>query len=215
MPTIKIYLDVIGAVFSLFTVPELILIACLIYGVVVGLRRSKTHAPYVPNRSREAMRRMFVLADLKPGEHLLDIGSGDGRVVRYAAKYRKAKATGIEISWLLFLRAQLKQWVFPYPGVRFRRANVFKTQLPQCDVVYVYGLPGTLSSPLWPKMRADLAPGTRVITYRFPLLGVKPTASAPATSWWGYPSFRYDIPLPRTDLSQDRIPAMSSRSQRH
>ena len=54
-------------------------------------------APYVVS-PQEIVDRMLELADLKPGESLYDLGSGDGRILITAVVRFKAKAVGIEIS---------------------------------------------------------------------------------------------------------------------
>src|SRR6266849_5103341 len=57
-------------------------------------------APYVVS-PQEIVDRMLELADLKPGERLYDLGSGDGRVLITAVQRYHAKAVGIEISEVL------------------------------------------------------------------------------------------------------------------
>ena len=54
-------------------------------------------APYVVS-PQEIVDRMLELADLKPGETLYDLGSGDGRILITAVSRFKAKAVGVEIS---------------------------------------------------------------------------------------------------------------------
>ncbi len=49
-------------------------------------------------RPQEIVDRMLELADLKPGEKLYDLGSGDGRILITAVLRFKAKAVGVEIS---------------------------------------------------------------------------------------------------------------------
>lgn len=58
-------------------------------------------APYVPTHSAQVAIALDLL-DLKPGQHLVDVGSGDGRVLIAAAE-RGIKATGYEINPLLCL----------------------------------------------------------------------------------------------------------------
>src|SRR3990167_5696684 len=66
------------------------LIALLIgYGIFVFFVMISiwTGAPYVPS-SGERTRRMIDLAEIRPGERAVDLGSGDGRLLRAAARAR-------------------------------------------------------------------------------------------------------------------------------
>ena len=65
-------------------------------------------APFLPtldNRTKDALD----LLDLKPGDHLLELGSGDGRLLREAAK-RGIRSTGYELNPLLVAYSQIKLW---------------------------------------------------------------------------------------------------------
>src|SRR3954447_7938934 len=53
-------------------------------------------APYYPT-PESIVRRMFELGNLKPGEKMFDLGSGDGRLVIMAAQKFKADGTGVEL----------------------------------------------------------------------------------------------------------------------
>src|SRR5262249_28419183 len=61
---------------------------------------SEDLAPYLPS-PQTVVERMLEAAQIKPGETLYDLGSGDGRIVITAARMYKANAVGIEISDIL------------------------------------------------------------------------------------------------------------------
>src|ERR1700687_4212453 len=61
-------------------------------------------APYVASPTH-VVDRMLVLANIKPGETVFDLGSGDGRVLIAAVEKYKAKAVGVEISPSLVAKA--------------------------------------------------------------------------------------------------------------
>src|SRR3989338_7482884 len=67
------------------------------YFSVLGSLRAE--APFVPTGQRD-LKKILEVARIVPGELVYDLGSGDGRVVRAAAR-RGARAVGIEQSWLL------------------------------------------------------------------------------------------------------------------
>src|SRR5208337_2057123 len=69
----------------------------LLYGQQHARHYTNSLAPYVVS-PQEIVDRMLELADLKPGEKLYDLGSGDGRILITAVVRFKAKAVGVEIS---------------------------------------------------------------------------------------------------------------------
>jgi SAM-dependent methyltransferase len=108
---------------------------------------------------------MLELAKLQPGERLIDLGSGDGRIVIAAARHG-AKAVGIEIDPELVETSQANA---REAGVgdraEFRNANIFETDLREADVITMYLLP-SLNLRLRPTL-LDLRPGTRIVTHAF------------------------------------------------
>ena len=104
----------------------------LIFGLVVF-----RGAPYVPSRKRELARAFDELYSLTKNDVLVDIGSGDGVVLREAAK-RQARAVGYELNPILVLITKLlsrKQ-----PLVEVYLADFWFAKLPNdTTVVYVFG----------------------------------------------------------------------------
>ena len=149
-----------------------------------------TFAPWVPSRMKD-LKRALSLAGLEPGEIFYDLGCGDGRTVFFANKFFKAKAIGIERSWLLYLFCRLKKAIFyRHADITFHRRNLFKENLAAADVVYVYGLPHVLRNKVKAKLSRELKKGARVISYVFPIDGLTPTIADQATSR-RYPVFIY------------------------
>src|SRR6202789_2868378 len=68
-----------------------------LYGQQHAKHYANSLAPYVVS-PQEIVDRMLELADLKPGQKLYDLGSGDGRILFTAVGRFKAKAVGVEIS---------------------------------------------------------------------------------------------------------------------
>ncbi len=140
--------------------------ACLITAAVGAY----SLAPWLPSFERD-LTRVFALAALKKGERFYDLGSGDGRLVRYAARNFGALSQGIEIALPLYLWSVVVQAWQAIPGVSYRCRNLFGTNLSDADVVYIFGRPGKLGQRIAHKFTAELKPGTRVISYAFPLEG--------------------------------------------
>src|SRR3990172_2864300 len=127
-----------------------------------------TGAPWVP-MPFDAARRMLQLADVRPGETVYDLGSGDGRVLIVAAREFGATAIGAEIDPL---RTLISRTAIALLGLRSRarvaRANIFDVDLRDADVVTVYLLPKA-NARLAPKLRSELKPGARVVTLTYPI----------------------------------------------
>lgn len=127
-------------------------------------------APYVPS-PHEIVERMLELGDVGPGDYLIDLGSGDGRIVLAAARTRGARGLGIEIRGDLVEQARKsarKQDVAD--RVSFVEQDLFEADLSRATVVTVYLLPETVGR-LRSKLLRELAPGTRVVSHDYPIEG--------------------------------------------
>src|SRR3989344_5527193 len=143
-----------------------------VYATIVSFYKG---APYV--RSKKArVRTMFELADIKEGERVVDLGSGDGLILIEAAK-RGAVATGIEINPFLvwYSKRRVKKSGFG-KRVKIIKSDFRKYDLREADVVFLYLWPST-NEGLEYKFSRELKPGTRVISNGFPLPGLEPHAS--------------------------------------
>ncbi|MCA4903283.1 MAG: class I SAM-dependent methyltransferase [Rhodocyclaceae bacterium] len=119
---------------------------------------------YVPTRL-QTVERMLDFAELKAGETLVDLGSGDGRIVLAAAK-RGANARGIELDEGRFNIANCWANEMGLTGkARFLQANIFEHNFTDAAVVTMYLLPG-LNLKLRPTV-LDMRPGTRVVSHAF------------------------------------------------
>lgn len=119
---------------------------------------------YVPTRL-QTVERMLDFAELKAGETLVDLGSGDGRIVLAAAK-RGANARGIELDEGRFSIANCWANELGLTGkARFLQANIFEHNFADAVVVTMYLLPG-LNLKLRPTV-LDMRPGTRVVSHAF------------------------------------------------
>lgn len=121
------------------------------------------------------VRRMLVLAELKPGETFYDLGSGDGRAVIMAAKDFGAKAVGIELREDLAKRALSSIYELGLDRrVRILQDDIFKVDLAPADVVFLY-LTTSANEKIKPKLESDLRPGTRIVSHDYEILGWKPS----------------------------------------
>jgi hypothetical protein len=106
------------------------------------------------------------MANLKPGEFLIDLGSGDGRIVVTAAQ-RGARAYGVDID-----PRRVKEAVASAAkagvGKRatFEVKDLFDTDISKADVVTTYLLP-LVNLDLRPRIIAQMRPGARLVTHAF------------------------------------------------
>jgi len=125
-------------------------------------------------------------------ELLIDIGCGDGRVLREARRRYGVKALGVEVNPLIYLLARIRN--MGVKGVRVQRRNFWKMNLSNADVVFCYLFPDVMTN-LAEKLKAELRPGTRVISCNFPLPGWSHTAVVyPESSLHGDPIYLYRSP---------------------
>jgi hypothetical protein len=128
---------------------------------------------YVPT-PQEVVEEMLRVADVKKGDVLYDLGSGDGRIPITAAKKFGIRATGIDIDaeriWEAEQNAR-KENVTKL--VTFRREDLFKSNFKDATVVTLYLLPD-LNVKLRPRLWAELKPGTRIVSHQFDMGDWKP-----------------------------------------
>lgn len=122
-------------------------------------------APFVATPSA-TVQKMIRLADIKPGEKAVDLGSGDGRLAIALAK-AGAEAHGYEVNPLLVFwsrrkikRAGLKKRAF----IHWR--SFWNEDLSSFDVVVLYGV-SLMMRRLEKKLEGEVKDGTRVVSYAF------------------------------------------------
>jgi SAM-dependent methyltransferase len=129
--------------------------------------------PYVPS-PESAVSAMLRLADIRPDDFVIDLGSGDGRIVLTAAKLYGASGFGVEIKDELVVKSnQAAREAGLAERVRFITQDLFKTDISRATVLTMYLLPATVNL-LSDKLLAELRPGTRVLSHDYPLAGWLP-----------------------------------------
>jgi len=137
--------------------------------------------PMVPT-PQALVETMLDMAKVVPSDYLIDLGSGDGRIVIAAAK-RGATALGIEHDpdlVELSRRAAVKERVAARAA--FEEADVFASDFSQATVITLFLLPDMLLK-LRPKI-LDLKPGTRVVSNTFGMADWKPDQSLDTLAGW-------------------------------
>ncbi|MBD3270475.1 hypothetical protein GF376_03030 [Candidatus Peregrinibacteria bacterium] len=121
-------------------------------------------APFVPT-PMDRVRKMIKLSKIKQGDRVYDIGCGDGRIVYIAANEYGAKATGFELSPLVYIYALIRKFIWKSKA-EIKFANFKMKNISDADVVFCYLLPECID-----KIQNDLTkmlkPGTKIVSYAF------------------------------------------------
>ena len=131
--------------------------------------------PYVPTPPG-VVDAMLGLASVGPQDYVIDLGSGDGRIVIAAAKKRGARGMGVEIDGALVGAARREARREGVAGrVKFMEQNLFVTEMGHATVVTMYLYP-RLMLQLRPRLFAELRPGSRVVSHDFDMESWRPDA---------------------------------------
>lgn len=119
---------------------------------------------------------MLELAKVGPSDFVIDLGSGDGRVVIAAARKYGARGLGVELDGALVSDARREAQRQGVGGrVEFLAQNLFITDLAQATVVTTYLYP-RINIQLRPRLFEQLRPGSRVVSHEFDFGAWKPDA---------------------------------------
>ncbi len=117
----------------------------------------------------EVVHRMLRMADVGPGDYLIDLGSGDGRIPIAAAKRYGARGLGVDLDPPLVELARKNAVLEGVASkVTFEVKDLFETDLSKATVVAFYLLPN-VAMQLRPKLLKELKPGTRIVAHDYNL----------------------------------------------
>lgn len=110
---------------------------------------------------------MLEMANVRNGDILYDLGSGDGRIPITAAKKYDLRAVGIDIDPERIQEARANARAAGVEDeVTFRQEDLFETDFSEATVVTLYLL-NSLNEKLRPRLLAELRPGTRIVSHAF------------------------------------------------
>lgn len=167
--------------------------------------------PYVPTRP-EVVDRMLELADVGPDDFVFDLGSGDGRIVIRAAELYGARGRGFEIDPLLVSESRTAAAAVGVGGrVEFIEGDLFEAELGEATVVTLYLLP-TVNLALRPRLFAQLAPGTPVVSHAFDMAEWRPDVHQVMPLEPPVDLYQWVIPVPVGGVWDLRIGAAEASS---
>ena len=125
----------------------------------------------------EVVERMLALAGTRPDDLVIDLGSGDGRIVIAAAQKFGARGVGIELDGALVKKSRENAAHADVSGqASFVEGDVLVADISRATVVTVYLLPA-LMAQLQSRFIDELAPGTRIVSHAFGMAGWLPDRS--------------------------------------
>ena len=164
-------------IFRVFAVPGVLLAGALASHPAAAQdagdhTRGNFDVPFVPT-PQVTVDEMLRLAGVGPQDFILDLGSGDGRIVITAAKKFGARGLGVDLDYYLVIQSEEgARQAGVEDRAKFLQQDLFKTDLAQATVITMYLLPG-VTRKLRPLL-LELKPGTRIVSHDFDLGDWKP-----------------------------------------
>lgn len=137
-----------------------------------ALQAQEARIPYVPT-PQDVVDKMLQIARVGSSDYLIDLGSGDGRIVVSAARKHGARGFGVDINPTRVSEAlENAQKAGVADKVAFYQRDLFQTDFRDATVITMYLLP-RVNLDLRPKL-LDLKPGTRIVSHDFDMDDWKP-----------------------------------------
>lgn len=126
-----------------------------------------TEVPYLP--SNRFFKRAIQYLNIKAGDRVVDIGSGDGRVLFWASKqHPEAQFVGVERNFFLVLFSRIKGKILNRKNLQFEHKNIHNYDIDDFDRIYMYLLPDFIDSILLSK-KTRLKKGCTIVSLHYPL----------------------------------------------
>jgi len=149
------------------------LIGAFLFSSATPAQEVLSPAPFITTPD-EVVQRMLELAGTRPGDLVMDLGSGDGRIVIAAAQKFGARGLGIELDRGLVEKSrEHARQAGVAERVSFVQGDVLAADLSPATVVTIYLLPGLINQ-LQPRFLEQLRPGTRIVSHAFRMTGWAP-----------------------------------------
>jgi precorrin-6B methylase 2 len=141
------------------------LILTLVFFAVSHSTAQDLDVPYVPT-PHEVVAKMLEVTNVGPGDYVIDLGSGDGRIVIAAAE-RGAVGHGIDLNPKRVEEAETNAMKAGVSDrVIFLEGDLFKADISEATVITMYLL-SSVNLKLRPVLLEQLRPGTRIVSHSF------------------------------------------------
>ena len=149
---------------------------CLLVALGVRAEESEWRPPFITTPP-EVVERMLQVAETRADDLVIDLGSGDGRIVIAAAQKFGARGVGIELDGALVQKSRAAARAAQVADkVSFIEGDVLAADISKATVITVYLLPD-LMRKLQSRFIQELAPGTRIVSHAFTMAGWVPDRS--------------------------------------
>ncbi len=139
----------------------------LVFGLAGAAVHAQDEVPFITTPDQVTLA-MLQLAGVGPADHVIDLGSGDGRIVITAARRFGASGLGVEIVPDLVKKSRENARAAGVAArTEFREQDLFTLDLARATVVTMYLLPD-VNLQLRPRL-LQLAPGTRIVSHDWDL----------------------------------------------
>ncbi len=157
----------IRMVFLLLIVAICYLVAfIMIFRVFLIALTFNSSSPFVPS-SRKVVKKALEMFELKKGDRVIDIGSGDGRFLIYAAKrYPEVQFYGIELNKFLVWLSNMEKKLLKIKNVEFIHGDAEKHDLSCYNKIFFY-MPQYFVAKILKSIEGKLSSGTTVISSTF------------------------------------------------
>lgn len=162
------------------------------YVAAVALSISNTQGALYVSTSRRRIRAVLDELDLKPGRVLMDLGCGDGRLLRAARRRSDIFAVGYEVNPLAYLKAKIYS---AGRGIDIRYGNFWYEAIYAADIIFCYLFPDVMAR-LAEKLQAEAKPGAVIVSFNFPIPSFAPfKVLRPAGACQNDPIYFYQMPV--------------------
>lgn len=147
------------------------LLSCLLIAVLLILLTFvwPPDSPWSPwwRTDKKMARHACKLASISKKDIVYELGSGDGEFILVAGnEFNAKKAVGIEIDHSRYWIAKFKAQISKSKNTKFVRSDFKKVKINDATVVYFYLVPAVIKR-IMPKLKKELKPGTKIISYRY------------------------------------------------
>jgi precorrin-6B methylase 2 len=150
---------------------SLVAACCAAFGialapVLTAAEVERTGGPFVPT-PQTVVDAMLDLAKVTKDDFVIDLGSGDGRIVLTAAQRYSARGVGVDIDPELVEKSNAEAMKRGMSErIKFMQKDVLQADVADATVLTLYLLPGMMKS-LQAKLVRELRPGTRIVSHDF------------------------------------------------
>lgn len=156
------------------TIGILLGMSLLLSVIVQASAQEVDQKPPFVTTPQDVVQHMLTMAATTSKDFVIDLGSGDGRIVISAARELGARGIGIELDADLVARSRENaRRAGVADRAEFVQGDVLREDISKASVVTVYLLPW-LMEKLQPRLLGELQPGTRIVSHAFTMPGWKP-----------------------------------------